>query len=256
MTYGLLAHAGAGAGSDKAKLGRWTWAWYQVKQGTFLWCISLYRPCPCNQGAETSAAQQHQYFRSINDDHNPHSAFLEDFKMELQEWLALGDHIIVGGDTNQPILHLDIQALFNRLHMINALSQQHDLQTAPATFVYRQDTIDGLWVTQGISVTQCGFLATGKQVPGDHSLVWMDVPYELTFCHIPILPQTFQARRLRLYNTKQCDGTWTITSIFGMLRVFRIVLPAYARLSPRATLYRFNRLPKLMPSMLCAPRQC
>ena len=68
--------------------------------------------------------------------------------------------------------------------------------------MYGQDTIDGLWVTQGIFITRCSFLAPSKHVPGDHSLVWMDVNYELTFRHIPILPQTFQARCLQLYDTK------------------------------------------------------
>ena len=202
MTYGLLAHATAGAGSDKAKLGRWTWARYQGRQGTFLRCVSIYRPCPRNNGAETVAAQQQQYLQSINDDRDPRTAFLEDFELELQEWLQLGDHIIVGGDINQPVLHQDIQALFDRHHMINALSSRHDLRIAPATFLYGQDAIDGLWATQGISVLRCGYLAPGDIAPGDHSLLWMDVTYESTLHQTPLLPHTVQARRLRLHDKK------------------------------------------------------
>ena len=102
--------------------------------------------------AKTATAQQQQYLHSINDDRDPWSAFSEDFESELQKWLQLGNHIIVGGDLNQPILHHDIQSLFNRHHLVNVLSLRHDLHGAPATFMYGRDTIDGLWATQGISV--------------------------------------------------------------------------------------------------------
>ena len=86
--------------------------------------------------------------------------------------------------------------------MVNALTLQHDLQDAAATFMYGQYPIDGLWVTHGITVTRCGYLAPGDNVPGDHSLVWMDVTYDSTLHHSPVLPQTFKARQLWLYNTK------------------------------------------------------
>ena len=136
--YGALAHASDGASSDQAKLGRWMWARYQGNQGTFLCCVSIYCLCPCNTGAEPVASQHHQYFQSVDDDCNPCSAFLEDFETELWGWLVLGDHIIIGGDINQPILHHDIQELFAHNHMANVLASCHNQRNAPATFMYSQ----------------------------------------------------------------------------------------------------------------------
>ena len=116
----------------------------------------------------------------------------------------MGDHIVAGGNSNQNVLHYDIQELFEHNHMVNVFASCHDLHTAPLTFMYGQEVINGLWATTGIKVTWCGYLAPGKLVPGNHSLLWMDVTYESTLQHqhLPILPQTFQARHLRLYDSK------------------------------------------------------
>ena len=91
------------------------------------------------------------------------------------------------------MLHQDIQEMFERNHMVNVIASHHDLRSAPPTFMYGQDVIDGLWATIGVTVSCCGYLAPGEQVPGDHSLLWMEVTYESMLRHFPILPFTFQA---------------------------------------------------------------
>ena len=202
ISYGKMAHIGAGAGSDKAKLGRWTWTRYQGKHDSFLRCVSVYRPCSRNCGAETVAAQHRQYLQSVNDDRDPRTAFMEDLEMELQDWLSKGDHIILGGDLNQEVLHPEIQEMFARNGMVNAIGTRHDMSSAPATFMFGNRTIDGLWVTPGVEVKRCGLFAPGDQAPGDHSLMWLDVSYESALGHRPVTPHTFRARRLRLYDTK------------------------------------------------------
>jgi exonuclease III len=201
MSYGRMAHIGAGAGSDKAKLGRWTWARYQGKNNSFLRCVSLYRPGK-GQGEETVASQHKQYFQSINDDRDPRSAFLEDFEQELQEWLALGDNVIIGGDLNKEVTSPIISELFERNGLVNTIHEKHDLSQAPATFMHGSTVIDGIWATPGIQVHKCGYFAPGDVAVGDHSFLWMDVSYESALGHKPSLPQTFQARRLRLYDSK------------------------------------------------------
>lgn len=201
MSYGKMAHISAGAGSDRAKLGRWTWTRYQGKHNTFLRCVSVYRPCGGNQGAETVAAQQKQYMQTVNDDRDPRTAFLEDFEQELQSWLAKGDHVIVGGDLNQKVSHQVIQDIFARHGLVNVIGTKHDMSEAPATFMYGSKVIDGLWATPGIQVSECGYFAPGD-ISGDHSLLWMDVSYESALGHRPPTPQTFKARRLRLYDSR------------------------------------------------------
>ena len=76
--------------------------------------------------------------------------------------------------------------------MVNILDSCHDLQNAPATFMYGQDVIDGLRANMGIMVNRYRYLAPGENVPGNHSLMWMDVTYKSALHHLPILPQTFQ----------------------------------------------------------------
>ena len=112
LLYGQMAHIGAGAKSDNAKLGQWTWTCHQGKQGTHLWCVSLYRPCPRNAGVSTVAAQHQQYLQTIINDREPCTAFLEDFEVKLGEWLAMGDHVIVGGNLNQNVLDPEVCAIF------------------------------------------------------------------------------------------------------------------------------------------------
>ena len=79
-------------------------------------------------------------------------AFLENFELELQSWLALGDHIIVGGDINQDVFHTDIKDLFAHNGLYNVLDAKHGLTQPPATFMFGQSVIDGLWATPAIYV--------------------------------------------------------------------------------------------------------
>ena len=101
--------------------------------------------------------------------------------------------MIVGGDVNQNVLHPDIRDMFERNGMHNVLDTKHQLDHAPATFMFGQEVIDGLWATHNIDVKRCGYFAPGEMSPGDHSLLWMDISYHSVLGHSPILPQTFKA---------------------------------------------------------------
>jgi exonuclease III len=192
MSYGKISHYSAGAGSDKAKLGRWTWARYRGKNEIMLRCVTFYHPNN-SFGALTVASQHRQYFQTQNDDRDPRVAFLEDFEVELQEWIDSGDHVIVGGDINKDVSHPDIGALFLRHGLHNVIFSHHDRINAPPTFSWGNRVIDGLWATAALDISACGYFAPGETT-SDHSLLWMDVSYDSALGHTLPFPSTFQAR--------------------------------------------------------------
>ena len=56
-----------------------------------------------------------------------------------------------------------------------------------------------------VEIKQCGYFAPGDMNPGDHSLLEMDILYNSVLGHSPILPQTFKARQLCLYDSKTTE---------------------------------------------------
>jgi hypothetical protein len=128
-------------------------------------------------------------------------AFLEDLEVELQEWIDLEDHVIVGGDINEDVSHPDIEALFLRHGLHNVICSHHDRSNAPPTFSRGNRVIDGLWATAALDISACGYFAPGETT-SDHSLLWVDVSYDSALGHTLPFPSTFQARHLRLFDSK------------------------------------------------------
>jgi hypothetical protein len=126
---------------------------------------------------------------------------MQDFEMELQEWLQKGDQVIVGGDLNESVFSPRIRSLFERYGMRNSIFQRHGERDAPPTYQQGSQVIDGIWATQGLSVVAGGYFAPGEE-PTDHSLLWIDVTYESALGHGLAAPATLNARRLRLYDSK------------------------------------------------------
>ena len=71
-----------------------------------------------------------------------------------------GDHIIVAGDLNQHILGNEIKNFFAALNMRNAIFEIHSPEECPATYRRNEsgDIIDGIWCTESVHVTRCGYL--------------------------------------------------------------------------------------------------
>ena len=202
MSYGKISHFSNGAGQDKAKLGRWSWARYRGKDGIMLRCVSIYRPCDSN-GEKTVNAQHKAYLQANNDDRPPRQAFLEDLESELQEWLQAGDQVLIAGDINSHIFSAKIEELFERHNMTNLIFDRHGKENAPTTYYLTQGSriVDGMWGTPGLAIQRGGYLEPGD-FPGNHSLLWADISYTNALGHNPPLPQTPQARRLQLWNTR------------------------------------------------------
>ena len=195
-----------GAGTDPTGLGRWTWSRHRGKGGIQLRIVSIYQPCRNTTGALSVWNQHKQYLQNNNDDRNPRTAFLQDLKREMTSWIAAGDHLLVGGDVNENVMHHSIASLFESFHMSNLIFDMHDPTTAPSTYFRNTEgkIMDGIWGTPGLHVAQCGYLEPGD-VPGDHSLIWADISYSSALGHDPPWPSKASARRLTLGCTKTTE---------------------------------------------------
>ena len=87
-------------GSDPHNLGWWTWARIQGRHNFFIRIVSAYRPCKNTSNLGSSYQQQLRYFRSRGEFRCPRELFDLQLQHQLQEWMAEGDHIIVGLDLN------------------------------------------------------------------------------------------------------------------------------------------------------------
>ena len=114
-----------GAGGDESGLGRWTWARYQGKGGIKLRVVSIYIPND-NKSAGSVWQQQKSALQDLNDDRLPRPAFFEDFALAMQAWMAMGDHVTVGGDVNEHVTHESLTTFFSAFQMSNLIFRRHD----------------------------------------------------------------------------------------------------------------------------------
>ena len=204
LAHGLVSHFAAGSGADKSGLGRWTWSRFSGKNGTYLRCVSFYRPCKNRIGSASVWSQHKAHFQLQNDDRDPCLAFYADFHKEIQEWIQAGDQLFLGGDINDHAVRPVVAAFFTQLGLHNLIFERHSQVGAPTTSFRNEQgkILDSFWGTANISVTQCGYCHPKEFLLGGHSVVWMDISYASALGHYPPVPHTFQARRLRLDRPK------------------------------------------------------
>ena len=198
-----ISYYARGRGTDSKGLARWTWARYQGIQDQHFRFVSIYQPCRNTSGQMAVYAQHRETLQDNNDDREPRQAFLEDLKTALIEWLDTGDHIVVGGDVNESVLHPSIVDLFTECGLTNLIFDMHGSDGAPRSYYNTSEgrVVDGLWGTPGVEVVQCGYLEPGD-FPGNHSLLWADITYNSVLGHNPPLPHVPAARRLKLHDSK------------------------------------------------------
>ena len=76
--------------------------------------------------------QQRRYFRSQGEMRCPRELFVIDLKLQLQEWLNKGDHIIVGLDANDDVRDSPVQKMLAELGLKEAILDMHP-QDPPET---------------------------------------------------------------------------------------------------------------------------
>ena len=119
-----LKHRIIDNGKDPTGLGRWVWIRIQGKEGHTTRIVSAYRPCQ-SDGAG-SVFRQHQRVLSASGDHRtPLVAFREDLRAEILAWKTDGDHLVIGMDANEDVRSGEINTLFQRLGLHDAILDLH-----------------------------------------------------------------------------------------------------------------------------------
>ena len=98
---------------------------------------------------------------------------------QLQEWLAEGEHIIVGLDMNDDARTCPTTNMFRSLGLRDLILGMHSHQTPTETNVRNSKgtPIDGLFATPGITPAKGGYMQYGQVMDSDHRTLWVDIPF-------------------------------------------------------------------------------
>jgi hypothetical protein len=74
---------------------------------------------------------------------------MEDLNTALQEWITMGDQLVVCGDINENIMNHHITTFFANLGLRHLIFSKHDPTSAPATYYRNQqgESVDGVWAS-------------------------------------------------------------------------------------------------------------
>ena len=165
---------------DPSGLGRWCSTRYRGRQDVTLRVVCVYRPCtPGTAGPSTTYSQHQRYYDENDDNRCPRKAILDDLIIQLNQWKAEGDQLIVMIDCNEDIRSTTIKNTFRSIGLRDAITHNRD-RDSPATFHRGSVPIDGIFASSTINMIQGGYLAFGD-MPSDHRTLWIDITYENAF---------------------------------------------------------------------------
>ena len=141
-------------GKDKKGLGRWVYSRFRGKGNQHFRCVSAYRPCK-NKEPNSTWSQHLTFFReqgAANTD--PIDNFDNDFCAEIEEWIKLGDEIIIGIDMNEDVRTGKLAKRLKALGLRELILSTHSTASLPATFIRNTSRIpiEGMWGTEAIEV--------------------------------------------------------------------------------------------------------
>ena len=208
LAYDILPPRVVEFGADPSGLGRWVWTRFIGKHNTHLRLISGYRPVSNNRsvGPFQVANQQETYLLAQNDDRAARDAFLEDLNAEIQNWLLLGDAIILCLDANENVRLGSIDRFTQQWGLVDAHHYRHPhlLPVATCSKNRSETPIDGIWCSASIDILAAGYSGFGEYPIGhaDHRLLWVDVSACSCFGLNPPTPTYTQPRRLTLQDPR------------------------------------------------------
>jgi hypothetical protein len=149
----------------------------------------------CNEKTEHAGSvynQQKAYFDSIGAPRNPRDAFWEDLISEITPWTESSDTVVLGMDMNDDVRDADNVKHLKALKLTEIITHKHG-NNDPNTHKFGSKPIDGLFVSDGILDSKCGYLP----FVFDHRLLWMDLDLDTTFGYEPDISPRYKPRRLK-----------------------------------------------------------
>ena len=199
ISIGDLALKRSQQGEDKRKLGRWSWQRFQGKDGQNLRIVSVYVPTlSSTYGNKKVFFQQQKALLSLGVKTGVYAAFWNDFWKEVDEWLAQGDEIIIGGDWNCKVTSPAFLAPFQLRGLSPGITGTHGPPYA-ATHSRGSNPIEEFFTTAGVEIVNSGYMEFGSGV-GDHRPLFLEITTTSVFGTKLVQSPTFEARRLKCHD--------------------------------------------------------
>jgi hypothetical protein len=178
----------ASHGSDKSGLGRWSYFTLHGRQGRKITIVSAYRPCQesmSQSGINSAYAQQHRLL-NLQGERNPkpRQKFLSDLQVQVKEWIALKQEVIISMDANEDLRdnNSKLAHFVAETELVHLLGNRHNLNTPPT---HTTKTIDYVFCTPHVveAVKACGYLPYqhNAEIKGDHRGIFVDLSAKVLF---------------------------------------------------------------------------
>jgi hypothetical protein len=249
------------SGEDKRHLGRWSWQRFKGKKGYHLRVLSVYFPTRSYiYGNKKVYDQQQKALLGLGITKEVHKAFWSDFWSEIDEWLLMGDKLIIGGDWNLNITNQTLLNEFRKRDLLPAVSGKFDHDPPPTYHRASRFAIDEIFASTGIDITNAGYLPFGTGV-GDHRPIWFDFTIASSLGRkLPPL-NSFPSRRLKCQDpTVQQRYVSNLIQFLNKHNVFErannLMLKLHTKLEPKDFL-EYEKLDLLRTKgMLLAEKKC
>jgi hypothetical protein len=200
ITTKEATHRVISTGVDPRGLGRWASVLISGRQQHKVRIVSVYNPCH-STGRKTVYQQQLRYIREQKlSSHEPHSLLQEDLSQAIESWIAQSEDLVICLDANQDVRTGALSQMFATHGLHDIILTKHLSQASPpATHAMNQQAkpIDAIFTTLDLtSDIRCGYMPFGDGLPGDHRLLWVDLPFQIMLGHNPPHLNSINAPRL------------------------------------------------------------
>ncbi len=184
---------------DNEGLGGWCLVLLGGNNGHNTRIITAYNLCKNeNVNSGTSYQQQHRYFITKKKDLTcPLILFCKHLVRQIKQWQASGDRIILFMEHNEHVKYGPIGKELgdkDELDLWDAVVQ-HTGQSPGATFFHGSMSINGMWVSSNLDISNACVMPFGYGV-GNHCAFILDVPLDLLIGVDPVKIVRLVGRRL------------------------------------------------------------